>query len=69
MHLGAISLVLRKAELGKLLVEFPHDPVAGDLGDDAGRSNRERQSVAFHDSVVGDGKIFDRQSVDQAVVR
>jgi hypothetical protein len=35
MCLGAITLVFRKAELRELAVDFLHDVVAGDLGDDA----------------------------------
>ena len=59
--------MLRKAELGELAVDFPHDPVARHLGDDAGRGDRERARVALHQGVVGKWKPGHRQAVDEAM--
>lgn len=61
--------MLRKAELRKLLVEIPHDPVAGHLGNDTGGGNRERKPVSLDDPIMRKGEIFDRQAVDQAMIR
>ena len=61
--------MLRKAELGKLPVQFAHDPIPGDFGDDAGRRDGKRETVSFHDGVMGKRKIPDGESIDQAVVR
>jgi len=66
--LGAISLMFRKAEFRELTVDFPHDPVAGHLGDDAGRRDRERTAVAFDDGIVRKRETGDWQSIDQAMV-
>lgn len=60
--------MLRKAELGELAVEFPHDPVARDLGDDAGRGDGQRLGIALYDGVVGKREIPNRQAVDQAMI-
>ena len=68
MLLRAISLMLRKAELGKLLVQLPHDPIPGDLGDDASCRDGKRESVSFYDGVMGKRKIADWQAINQAVV-
>ena len=61
--------MLRKAELGELRVNLPHDPVAADFGDDAGCRDGERFAVAFDDRVIGIGEITDGQAVYQAVLR
>ncbi len=61
--------MLRKAELGELAVDFPHQPIAGDFGDDAGGRDRERKAVAFDDGIIRQRKIPQRQPVDQAMVR
>ncbi len=58
----------RKAELRKLGVELPHDPIPRDLGDDAGGGDGKRAAVALDQRVVRQRKIPDRQAVDKAVV-
>ena len=69
MGFSAISLVFRKAELGKLPVDFPHHAVAGDFGDDACRGDGKGESIALDDRIERKREIADRQSVDQAMVR
>ena len=44
---GAVPLVIRPTETGKLAVQFPHDPIPGDLCDDGGGGNGETEGVAF----------------------
>lgn len=60
--------MLRKAELRKLAVDFPHHEIAGDFGDDTGGCNRDRKAVTFDDGVIGKREIPHWESVDQAVV-
>ena len=60
--------MFRKAELRELAVDFLHDVVAGDLGDDAGGGDRERNRIALHDAIVRVEKLAERQAVDEAVV-
>jgi hypothetical protein len=60
--------VLRKAESWELPVELMHDPVTRDFGDDARRSDRERESVALDNTVVWQREIFHRETIDEAVI-
>ncbi len=58
-----------KAELRKLAIDLQHDPVARDLGDDAGGGDRERAGVALDDGIVRPWEITHGQAVDEAVIR
>ena len=69
MLLCAISLVFGKAVLWKPGVYFPHQPIPGDLGEDAGCRNRERAPVAFHNPIMRPRKTTHWQTVDQAMIR
>ena len=60
--------MFRKAELRELAVDFLHDVVASDLGDDASGGDRERDRVALDDAIVRVGELAERESVDEAVV-
>jgi len=57
-----------KAELRKLAVDFPHQAVAGDFGDDAGGRDREREAVALDDGVMRHRETAHRQAVDEAMI-
>ena len=57
-----------KAEFRKLAVDFPHQAVACDFGDDAGCRDRKREPVALDDGVMRHGETAHRQAVDQAMV-
>ena len=61
--------MIRKAVFRKLPVDFQHHAVPADLGDDARRGDRKRESVALHDRDVGMREVTRRQTVDQAVIR
>jgi hypothetical protein len=61
--------VFRKAELGKFLVDFAHYPITSHLCDDTGRRDRKRLSIAFDDSIVGQGEILHWEAVNEAVAR
>jgi|GEM_PF-3488352 len=39
----------RKPILGKLPVEFLHDPITGDLGQDTGGGNTQTETISSHE--------------------
>lgn len=67
MRGDTIALVAGKAILRKAGVEFEHDAVAGDLGDDAGGGDAEAEGVTADNGGVGHGQTGDGQTVHQGV--
>jgi len=62
---GAVAFVACEAVVGVGFVQFPHEVVAGLLGDDAGGGDGEAAAVAFDHGLVSTGEAFDRESVDE----
>lgn len=62
-------MVLSKAKFWKLSVYFSHQPITRHLGDDTGCRDGEGESIALDDGLVWEGKVFDRQPIDEAEVR
>ena len=57
-----------KSVFGKLLGVLFHDVIAADLGDDAGGGDGERVGIAFDDALVREGKLLERQAINEAMV-
>ena len=68
VEFGAVALVLTEAIVRKPGAKVAHNRVAGDLGDDAGSSNREAVAVAIDNGCLGEGKWKNREAVNQDVV-
>jgi hypothetical protein len=56
-----------KTILGKLLVEFLHDPVAGHLGQNTGGGNAETKAISPDESSLIHGKALRRESIDEGM--
>jgi len=65
---GAVAFVAGEAVLGIGLVQFGHDAVAGDFGEDAGGGDGEAAGVAFDLILSGAGEAGDGQAVDEGEV-
>lgn len=65
----AISLVLGEPILREFQMEFGHDAVASDLGDDAGGGDGKGKSVSFDEGRVRNGQAFHGETIHQAVLR
>ena len=57
----------RKAVLRELPVEFIHDSVAGDLGQNAGGGNTKAQTIPTHQSHLLNGQPLGRQSINEGM--
>ena len=64
-----IAPMAGKPVLGKFPIEFIHEPVAGDLGQDTGGGNAEAQTIPSHEGSLFHGESFHRESVDQGMSR
>ena len=64
----SIAFVPGEAILRILRVEFDHDAVAGDFGDDAGGGDGDAERVAADERGVIDGEAAHWESVDEGVV-
>lgn len=64
-----IAPMAGKPILGKFTVEFVHDPIAGDLGQNAGGGNAEAQTIPAHEGSLFHGESLHGESVDQGVSR
>jgi hypothetical protein len=64
---GCIALVLLEAVAGEVTGKGVHEPVAGDLGDDAGGGDTAAGGVSANEGGLGDRKWVDGQTVDEGV--
>ncbi len=69
MFAHTIAFVAGETILWILRVEFDHEAVAGDFGNNACRGNTQAQRVAFDQSGVIDGQTAHRKPVDERMVR
>ena len=69
MQFSSVTFVLGEAILGELSAKVTHQPVARDLGDDAGGSDAQADAIAVDDGRLRKGKRDDGQPVDQSVIR
>ncbi len=69
MQFSSVAFVLAEAILGELSAKVTHQPVACDLGDDAGGSDAQADTITVDDSRLRKGKRDDGQPVDQSVIR
>ena len=58
-----------KTVLGKLPVEFLHDPVPGDLGQDAGSGDAETETIPPDERGLFHGEPLGRQAIHQGMGR
>ena len=65
---GAVAPVMGKAVTGMATLQLVHDPVARDLGDDAGGGNAEAERVAIDEGRLHNGKTAHGQAVDEHVI-
>ena len=68
MFAHTITFVAGEAILRILRVEFDHEAVAGDFGDDAGGGDGNAKGVAADERRVVDGEAAHGESVDEGVV-
>lgn len=67
--LSGVARVFRPAIAGELPVQIGHDPVARDLGDDAGGGNGQHLAIALDDRLCRAGQIGGQAvAVDQQMV-
>src|ERR1035441_6500938 len=64
----AVALVRGQAVAGVLRVQFAHQAVAVDLGDDGGGSDGERERVAVKEARLGAG-VVEPHGVDEQMIR
>src|SRR6266705_4842778 len=68
MQFSSVAFVLAEAILGELSAKVTHQPVARDLGDDAGGSDAQADAITVDDSRLRKWKRYHRQTVDQRVI-
>jgi hypothetical protein len=68
MQFSSVTFVLAKAILGELNAKVTHHPIACDLGDDAGGSDAQAETITVDDGRLRKWKRDHRQPVDQDVV-
>jgi hypothetical protein len=68
MESRAISLMFRKAELRKFVINLQHDSISSDLGDDARCSDGKRLPVSLDDAIVRQWEKFQGPPIDEAVI-
>jgi len=56
-----------EAVLGKIPVQLIHDPIARDLGQDAGGGNAEADPVTTDQCCMSDGKSLDWQPIHKSM--
>ena len=66
---GAVALVLGKTILGILRVEFAHEAVTRDFGEDAGGGDGEGESIAVNDALLGNLDFLQHEGIEQERVR
>jgi hypothetical protein len=66
---GAVALVLGKAVSGMLAIQFDHQTIARDFGEDAGGSDRIAFTVAFDDRGMRNFERLDGAAIDEYVLR
>ena len=64
MQFSSVAFVLAEAILGELSAKVTHQPVACDLGDDAGGSDAQADAITVDDSRLRKWKRYHRQTVD-----
>jgi hypothetical protein len=64
MQFRSVAFVLAEAILGELSAKVTHQPVACDLGDDAGGSDAQANAITVDDSRLRKWKRYHRQTVD-----
>jgi hypothetical protein len=69
MQFSSVAFVLAEAILGELSAKVTHQPVACDLGDDAGSSDAQADAITVDDGRLRKWKWDHRQAVDQDVLR
>ena len=69
MQLSSVTFVLVEAILRELPAKVTHDPVACDLGDDAGGSDAQTDAVTIDDRGLWKWKGNDRQPINQDMIR
>jgi hypothetical protein len=69
MQFGSITFMLAETILWKLRAKVTHDPVARYLGDHAGGSDAQADTITVDDGRLRKWKRDHRQSVDQDVLR
>lgn len=69
MQLGAVALVLAETIFGKTRAKFTHNPIARDLGDDAGGRDGETIAIAFDDGGLGQREGRNGKPIDENVFR
>ena len=69
MLAGRIALVSGKSVRREPRVPFFHDPIARDLGDDAGRGDTQADGVTFYQGGMRNGERLHRQAIDECMVR
>lgn len=65
---SSIPFIFVKIVIWKLLVEFFHDSISSDLGEDACSCDGEREGVAVHNGSLGFPKEWHKISVDESPV-
>src|SRR5450631_4467968 len=65
----AVTLVPAEAVSGMNPVQFPHQPVTGNLGYDRGCGDGEAEGIPFFDGFLGDGRVDVADAVDQDIIR
>ena len=66
---SGVALVLIKSILGKPLVQFAHDVVAGNFGHDGSSGYRRHQAVTLHDGAYIAGHLRGAIAVNQYLLR
>ena len=69
MQLSSVTFVLVEAILRELRAKVTHHPVACYLGNHAGGSDAQTNTVAIDDGSLREGKGNDREPIDQDVMR
>ena len=69
MQLSSVTFVLVEAILWEMGAKVTHHPIARYLGNHAGGSDAQTQTVAIDDRSLREGKGNHRQPVDQNMVR
>jgi hypothetical protein len=64
MQFSSVAFVLAEAILRELSAKVTHQPVACDLGDDAGGSDAQADAITVDDSRLRKWKRYHRQTVD-----
>ncbi len=69
MQFCSVTFVLAEAILRELRAKVTHDPIACDLGDDAGSGDAQADAITIDNRRLRKRKRNHRQTIDQDVVR